>query len=70
MFSPITVSNDTTISDTFNRVNPAPFSEATPAVVSEKTGSLTGFFQDQVSISPLARQKSQASQLSFPNVSM
>ncbi|MFT4924287.1 MAG: hypothetical protein ACI8WB_000365 [Phenylobacterium sp.] len=62
MFSPITVSNDTAVSETFNRVNPAPFDDASPAVVSEKTGDLTGFFQDRVSISPLAQQKSQASQ--------
>lgn len=62
MVSPITASNDTTVSDVFNRTNPTPFPEAEAAVVSEKSNNLTGFFQDQVNISPQAQQKSQTEQ--------
>jgi hypothetical protein len=58
MISPITVSNDITIAETFNSVNPDPFPEAKAAIVSKDTGGLTGFFPDRVSITPEAQRKS------------
>jgi hypothetical protein len=57
MLSPITVSNDVEVEQTFNRTNPEPFPKAEAAIVSKKTGDFTGFFQDRVSLSPQAQAK-------------
>ncbi|MFT5163579.1 MAG: hypothetical protein ACI9FJ_002175 [Alteromonadaceae bacterium] len=62
MLSPITVSNDVEVEQTFNRTNPEPFPKAEAAIVSKKTGDFTGFFQDRVSLSPQAQAKSQSAQ--------
>lgn len=62
MTTPITVSNDSVVADTFNRANPTAFSEPQPVVVSDKTNSLSGFFQDRVSISPQAQERNLAEQ--------
>ncbi len=62
MFSPITVSNDITVAETFNAANPNPFPEAEAAVVSKKTNDFTGFFADRVSLNPEAQKRSQSAQ--------
>ena len=64
MAQPITASNNTLVANTFGAVNPQPFAEAEPRVVSEKTNQLSGFIAqpDRVSISPNAQAKAQAEQ--------
>ena len=64
MATPITASADTIAANTFGAVDPQPFAEDKPRIVSKNDNQLTGFFsaQDRVSISPQAQAKAQAEQ--------
>ena len=64
MSQTITPSNNALVANTFGAVNPQPYQQAEPRIVSEKTNQLSGFIaqQDRVSISPNAQAKVQAEQ--------